>query len=226
MENQNKTNDIYHSIPVIWLSEEETPVDNALAAIILVDTDAEGSDQKLQNIMHSLSEKRIFSIAIFIAGRYDWTFDNSMMLGLNAWFVAASKEDAINIANSIQKIVEGNGLIELDVNDLKTILSGDNGHKAYFAKGTSQHGDMKEALNSAVDDAANRGLDIYGYDKFLFCFDAAPNLLKDQLVSFNYFIDHVSRRHQDNFEIKWGIAKPSKASEDLIEVIILASNRK
>lgn len=60
-------------------------------AVIIVDGNENDWEVQLHSIVQKLKDHHIFVIAVFIANRYNWTFDKSIMFNIDSWIVAQSK---------------------------------------------------------------------------------------------------------------------------------------
>lgn len=87
METIRITHDRYNrKLATIFIgSESQVEIDNSdyYMAILVVDTKTGKVMDRLKKIARSLSDKKVFTIAIFITDHYDWTFDNSLIFGIS-----------------------------------------------------------------------------------------------------------------------------------------------
>ena len=124
-------------------------------------------------------------------------------------FMAAfgKADDTLSIAaKSIAEIITVHGVMNLDFNDVKTVL--ENGGVAIMSTG---YGEGEERVKKAIDDALNSPLlndnDIFNSKKILlnisFCDqqDSKDNFMMDEI---NYVHDFLAKF--GDFEIKWGVA--------------------
>lgn len=191
-------------------------------AIVIVDTKVEDYVQKLQDACKPFAEKRIFPIVVFIANSYDWTIGTNIDLGKWAWFVVASEQEAMEIADGIQGIVDVQGLINLDANDVKTILYGNSDKRSYYATGEDLTGNTGTAIENAVKYSQSRGLDIKDYKKVLISINYNSALSREQMEPLNGFLDKLSALHPDSFECKWGVAVSHDMPEGAVRITLLA----
>lgn len=228
MEILKLTKDKYNRVLAIVRIGEDPHMDidntNYYMAILVVDTRKSGVKERLRDAAHKLSEHKTFTINIFITGSYDWTLDNSLVFGIDAWFVTSSKEEAYGMASDIQDIVESNNAISLDLADIKTILYKGEGRKAYYGIGISKSNNLKTALDNSIHNAQERDMSIYECNKFLIDISCISSLTKEQMPDLNNFINSLSEKHEGNFEIKWGLTSLTNVTDNSIKVTILASH--
>ena len=140
-------------------------------------------------------------------------------------FMAAfgKADDTLSIAaKSIAEIITVHGLINLDFNDVKTVL--ENGGVAIMSTG---YGEGEERVKKAIDDALNSPLlnnnDIFNSKKILlnisFCDqkDSKDNFMMDEI---NYVHEFLAKF--GDFEIKWGVANDPELGKK-VKVTILAT---
>ncbi len=140
---------------------------------------------------------------------------------LNAF---AKADDTLSVAaKSIAEIITTHGLINLDFNDVKTVLK--DGGVAIMSTG---YGEGEGRVKQAIDDALNSPLlndnDIYNSKKILLSISYASDksgdsgLMMDEMNDVNDFM----ARFDSNFEIKWGVAIDPEL-EKKVKVTILAT---
>lgn len=138
----------------------------------------------------------------------------SLPKGTNAYFIVDSDTDAEVIVNSIKEIVNTKGIIDIDLNDCKSILG--NGAHAYFIKasgaGTSY---LTDALSKIEQNAKIQGINLFNYKKTLISItinneDALKGSFTSQLETLNDFID----KFDDGFDLKWGLYTSSSLSSN------------
>lgn len=133
-------------------------------------------------------------------------------------------DDTLSIAaKSIAEIITVHGLINLDFNDVKTVLK--DGGVAIMSTG---YGEGEGRVKKAIDDALNSPLlndsDIRRSQKILLSISFhsndkdCPGLMMDEMNDVNDFMDTFN----SNFEIKWGLALDPTLGEK-VKVTILAT---
>jgi len=132
-------------------------------------------------------------------------------------------DDTLSIAaKSIAEIITVHGIINLDFNDVKTVL--ENGGVAIMSTG---YGEGEERVKNAIDDALNSPLlndnDIFNSKKILlnisFCeqTDGKDDFMMDEI---NYVHEFMGKF--GDFEIKWGVAEDPELGKK-VKVTILAT---
>jgi cell division protein FtsZ len=133
-------------------------------------------------------------------------------------------DDTLSIAaKSIAEIITIHGLINLDFNDVKTVLK--DGGVAIMSTG---YGEGEGRVKKAIDDALNSPLlndnDVYNSKKILlsisFCSEKQNNngLMMEEMNDVNDFM----ARFGEGFEIKWGLATDPDLGKK-VKVTILAT---
>ena len=133
-------------------------------------------------------------------------------------------DDTLSIAaKSIAEIITIHGLINLDFNDVKTVLK--DGGVAIMSTG---YGEGEGRVRKAIDDALNSPLlndnDVYNSKKILlsisFCSEKQNNsgLMMEEMNDVNDFM----ARFGEGFEIKWGLATDPDLGKK-VKVTILAT---
>ena len=133
-------------------------------------------------------------------------------------------DDTLSVAaKSIAEIITVHGLINLDFNDVKTVLK--DGGVAIMSTG---YGEGDGRVRHAIDDALNSPLlndnDIFNAKRILLSISFHSNdkecqgLMMDEMGDVNDFMDKFGR----DFEIKWGLALDPTLGEK-VKVTILAT---
>ncbi len=134
-------------------------------------------------------------------------------------------DDTLSVAaKSIAEIITTHGLINLDFNDVKTVLK--DGGVAIMSTG---YGEGEGRVKKAIDDALNSPLlndnDVFNSKKILLsiAFSNGKNnenqgLMMEEMNDVNDFM----ARFGENFEIKWGIALDPELGKK-VKVTILAT---
>lgn len=136
----------------------------------------------------------------------------------------AKADDTLSIAaKSIAEIITVHGLINLDFNDVKTVLK--DGGVAIMSTG---YGEGEGRVKKAIDDALNSPLlndnDVFNSKKILlsisFCSDNQNNasLTMEEMNDVNEFM----ARFGTGFELKWGLATDPELGAK-VKVTILAT---
>ena len=142
-------------------------------------------------------------------------------LSLTAAFGKA--DDTLSIAaKSIAEIITVHGLINLDFNDVKTVLK--DGGVAIMSTG---YGEGEDRVRKAIDDALNSPLlndnDVFNSKKILLSIafneekGAGDNFMMEEMNYVNDFMDKFG-----DFEIKWGVAIDPELGKK-VKVTILAT---
>ncbi len=133
-------------------------------------------------------------------------------------------DDTLSVAaKSIAEIITNHGLINLDFNDVKTVLK--DGGVAIMSTG---YGEGEGRVRQAIDDALHSPLlndsDIFNSKKILlsinFCNENGDNsgLMMEEMNEINDFM----ARFGSDFEIKWGLALDPELGKK-VKVTILAT---
>ncbi len=133
-------------------------------------------------------------------------------------------DDTLSVAaKSIAEIITTHGLINLDFNDVKTVLK--DGGVAIMSTG---YGEGEGRVKQAIDDALNSPLlndnDIFNSKKILLSIafssdkNNAQGLMMDEMNDVNDFM----ARFGSDFEIKWGLAIDPELGKK-VKVTILAT---
>lgn len=135
----------------------------------------------------------------------------------------AKADDTLSVAaRSIAEIITVRGLINLDFNDVRTVLK--DGGVAIMSTG---FGEGEGRVRKAIDDALNSPLlndnDIYNSQKILLSIafsseNGTDGLAMEEMNEINDFMS----RFGSNFELKWGIAIDNTL-EKKVKITILAT---
>ena len=136
----------------------------------------------------------------------------------------AKADDTLSIAaKSIAEIITVHGLINLDFNDVKTVLK--DGGVAIMSTGYGQgEGRVKKAIEDALNSPLLNDNDVFNSKKILLSItfssnnDSNPGLTMDEMNDVNDFMSKFS----EDFELKWGLALDPDL-EDKVKVTILAT---
>ena len=132
-------------------------------------------------------------------------------------------DDTLSVAaKSIAEIITVHGLINLDFNDVKTVLK--DGGVAIMSTG---YGEGEDRVKKAIEDALNSPLlndnDVYNSKKILLSIafssqkEGRDNFMMDEMNYVNDFMDKFG-----DFEIKWGVAVDPELGKK-VKVTILAT---
>ena len=131
-------------------------------------------------------------------------------------------DDTLSIAaKSISEIITEHGLINLDFNDVKTVLK--DGGVAIMSTGYGEgEGRVKKAIEAAINSPLLNEKDVFNSKKILLniTFAGGKNgdgLMMDEMGDVNEFMEKFS-----DFEIKWGLAINPEL-EKKVKVTILAT---
>ena len=131
-------------------------------------------------------------------------------------------DDTLSIAaKSISEIITEHGLINLDFNDVKTVLK--DGGVAIMSTGYGEgEGRVKKAIEAAINSPLLNEKDVFNSKKILLniTFTGGKNgngLMMDEMGDVNEFMEKFS-----DFEIKWGLAINPEL-EKKVKVTILAT---
>lgn len=139
---------------------------------------------------------------------------SSLPNGTDAYFIVNSDTEAEAIVNNITEAVNTKGIINLDINDFKSILN--NGVQAFFIKATGTGPSyLSDALNKIEQNAKIQGINLFNYKKTLISItinkqDAIEGGFTSQLEALNDFIN----KYDDGFELKWGLYNSSSLSSN------------
>ncbi len=144
---------------------------------------------------------------------------------LNILDAFGKADDTLSVAaKSIAEIITTHGLINLDFNDVKTVLK--DGGVAIMSTG---FGEGEERVKKAIDDALNSPLlndnDVFNSKKILLSIAFSKGKNEDdqglRMEEMNDVNDFMAK-FGDNFEIKWGIAIDPELGKK-VKVTILAT---
>jgi len=228
METFRITHDRYdRKLATIYIgSESPVEIDNSdyYMAILVVDAKAGMAMERLNKITHSLSDKKVFTIAIFITDHYEWTFDSSLAFGISTWITAATVKEAEDIVENINAIIVSNAPIALDLADIKTILYKSEGRRFYYGVGTSNGSNLKTAIDSAVDKAKGTGMDVYECSKYLLAFNCNSGLTNEKMYELSNLINDLSEKNKGNFEFKWFLLPSADKDGKSPKYILIAAH--
>ncbi len=133
-------------------------------------------------------------------------------------------DDTLSVAaKSIAEIITTHGLINLDFNDVKTVLK--DGGVAIMSTG---YGEGEERVKKAIDDALNSPLlndnNVFNSKKILLSIAFSSEKKENQgfmMEEMNYVNDFMAKFGED-FEIKWGVAIDPELGKK-VKVTILAT---
>ncbi|MBQ7422130.1 MAG: cell division protein FtsZ [Prevotella sp.] len=133
-------------------------------------------------------------------------------------------DDTLSVAaKSIAEIITVHGLINLDFNDVKTVLK--DGGVAIMSTGYGEgDGRVKQAIEDALNSPLLNDNDIYNSKKILLSISFAsekgenPGLTMDEMNDVNDFMG----RFGSEFELKWGLALDPELGKK-VKVTILAT---
>ncbi|TGX84132.1 cell division protein FtsZ [Palleniella muris] len=132
-------------------------------------------------------------------------------------------DDTLSIAaKSIAEIITEHGIINLDFNDVKTVLK--DGGVAIMSTGYGEgEGRVKNAIRDALDSPLLNNKDIFNSKKILLAIYSsaeknAQGLMMDEMNDVNDFMDGFS----DEIETKWGLFSDPELG-DKVKVTILAT---
>lgn len=132
---------------------------------------------------------------------------------------AKADDTLCNAAKSIAEIITMRGRINLDFNDVKTVLK--DGGVAIMSSG---YGSGEGRVTKAIEDALNSPLlnnnDVYKSKKILLSISSTGNeLMMDEMNEVN---DFMTKLQNEQVETKWGLCSDSSLG-DKVKVTILAS---
>ena len=133
-------------------------------------------------------------------------------------------DDTLSVAaKSIAEIITNHGLINLDFNDVKTVLK--DGGVAIMSTGYGEgDGRVKQAIQDALNSPLLNDRDIFNAKKILLNISFSNNengnngLMMEEMNDVNDFM----AKFDNDFEIKWGIAIDPELSKK-VKVTILAT---
>ena len=136
---------------------------------------------------------------------------------------AKADDTLCNAARSIAEIITEHGIINLDFNDVKTVLK--DGGVAIMSSGFGEgEGRITKAINDALDSPLLNSNDIYHSKKILlrisFCGDneGTSTLMMDEMNEVHEFMEKIK---VEDVETKWGLSiDPSLGNK--VKVTILA----
>lgn len=144
--------------------------------------------------------------------------------GLSLLDAFSKADDTLSVAaKSIAEIITNHGLINLDFNDVKTVLK--DGGVAIMSTGYGEgESRVKKAIEDALDSPLLNDNDIFNSRKILlsinFCDEKNDNsgLMMEEMNDINDFM----ARFSSDFEIKWGVGTDPELGKK-VKVTILAT---
>lgn len=133
-------------------------------------------------------------------------------------------DDTLSIAaKSIAEIITNHGIINLDFNDVKTVLK--DGGVAIMSTGYGEgEGRVKKAIEDALNSPLLNNNDVFHSKKILLSINFSNedsgenNLMMDEMNDINDFME----KFNNDFEIKWGLAIDPELGNK-VKVTILAT---
>ena len=132
-------------------------------------------------------------------------------------------DDTLSVAaRSISEIITVHGLINLDFNDVKTVLK--DGGVAIMSTGFGEgEGRVKKAIDDALNSPLLNNNDVFNSKKILLSITfsnekGSTGLMMEEMNDVNDFMAQFG----DNFEIKWGLAVDPELGKK-VKVTILAT---
>lgn len=136
----------------------------------------------------------------------------------------AKADDTLSIAaKSIAEIITVHGLINLDFNDVKTVLK--DGGVAIMSTGFGQgEGRVKNAIEDALNSPLLNDNDVFNSKKILLSITFSSNEGKTQGLTMDEMndVNDFMAKFGEDFELKWGLALDPDL-EDRVKVTILAT---
>ena len=177
-------------------------------------------DRKIDQALDGVEEmsKHVDALLVINNGRLREIYPNLTVLD-----AFGKADDTLSVAaKSIAEIITVHGLINLDFNDVKTVLK--DGGVAIMSTG---YGEGEGRVKKAIDDALNSPLlndnDVFNSKKILlsisFCGqkDGKDSLMMEEMNDVNDFMAKFG-----DFEIKWGLATDPELGKK-VKVTILAT---
>lgn len=191
--------------------------------VLVVDLNDEVAKDHFVQYVRECSNGKVFMVAVFAADQDRKTVDPALLSGIDSWFVTSSQKQAVEIANGMQQMATSEGQISLDLADMKTILYHRGGCRAYYGKGVS--GDkLNAALDNALLQSKENGLDKDACSRYLMAISCDTDLIKAQIDDFNDFCVSLSAKHDNDFEMKWGLTSPTDSTNNAISVTLIATH--
>ena len=133
-------------------------------------------------------------------------------------------DDTLSVAaKSIAEIITVHGIVNLDFNDVKTVLK--DGGVAIMSTGYGEgEGRVKQAIEDALNSPLLNGNDVYKAKKILLSINFNsddkdnPGLTMEEMGDVTEFMNHFSA----DFELKWGLAIDPELDKK-VKVTILAT---
>ena len=133
---------------------------------------------------------------------------------------AKANDTLLIAAKSIAEIITMRGIINLDFNDVKTVLK--DGGVAIMSSGFGEgEGRVTKAINDALNSPLLNNNDIYNSKKILFNIYGSTKhpLMVDEMEEINRF---TAKFEDNNIEVIWGLATDDSLDEE-VKITILAT---
>ncbi len=144
--------------------------------------------------------------------------------GLTVLDAFAKADDTLSVAaKSIAEIITTHGLMNLDFNDVKTVLK--DGGVAIMSTG---YGEGEGRVKMAIEDALNSPLlndnDVFNSKKILLSISFSPDKQSNASLTMEEMndVNEFMARFQTGFELKWGLATDPELGAK-VKVTILAT---
>lgn len=204
--------------PVIARVSKE--MDILTVGIVTIPFRFEG-DKKIDQALDGVEEMSKYVDALLVINNERLRQIHTDLTVLDAFGKA---DDTLSVAaKSIAEIITNHGLINLDFNDVKTVLK--DGGVAIMSTGYGEgEGRVKKAIEDALDSPLLNDNDIFNSKKILlsinFCNEKNDNsgLMMEEMNDVNDFMAQFG----NDFEIKWGIALDPELGKK-VKVTILAT---
>ena len=136
----------------------------------------------------------------------------------------AKADDTLSVAaKSIAEIITVHGIINLDFNDVRTVMK--DGGVAIMSTGYGEgEGRLRKAIDAALNSPLLNDSDIYNSKKILL----SISIGSESNNGHSFMMDEMNEVHEfmaqftDSFEIKWGVAIDPEL-DDKVKVTILAT---
>lgn len=182
-------------------------------AIIRVNSSNDSQLGKMCNIAKTLEKGNVFSIAIIVADDAIWELDRELVPSYGTWMVADSSLKADKIEKDISRIIETNGLIDLDAIDFIAILKGE---RFYYASADGEK--LEDAMGTIETEVKKQGKNIFDSKKILMSICTKDDVTIEEMNCINDFLEGF----HDNFECKWGLIELPVSSASSVRVVVLA----
>lgn len=186
---------------------------NSEIAIIRVNCSYDCQLRKMCNIAKALEKGNVFSIAIIVADNSTWELNKELAPSYGTWIVADSALNADKIEKDISRIIETNGLIDIDANDFIALLK-DN--RFYYASADGEK--LEDAMGTIETEAKKQGKNIFDSKKILMSICIKDDVTIEEM---NHINDFLVGFH-DNFECKWGLIEIPASAASAVRMVVLA----